>query len=224
MVLPSSISPRLRYILARLRLTSRERGGDDGGADGPDRPLHLLNEDKYVEVVLERLQEEVELPLFQELEEVKLKPSIFGLMCKELVVAQCIDLFASNRHHQLPRYYSVYVDDRAALGHNAFAYVWDPGVCLYANPPWTLIVRVLDKIAKDGSRVLLVTPHWQEAPWYELLLELTVRSYEWRGKLYLTEGGNLQPIPKWHTLFSYVVGKRRVLTEAELAEELAGEQ
>ena len=55
---------------------------------------------------------------------------------------------------------------------------------------------VLAKIAEDGSRVLLVTPHWQEAPWYELLLELTVRSYEWRGKLYLTEGGNLRPIPK----------------------------
>ena len=49
------------------------------------------------------------------------------------------------------------MDDRAALGHNAFAYVWDTGVCLYANPPYTLIGRVLDKIAKDSSRVLLVT-------------------------------------------------------------------
>ena len=85
-------------------------------------------------------------------------------MCKELVVAPCIDLFASNRHHQLPRYYSVYADDSTALGQNAFACVWDPGVCLYANPSWTLIGRVLTKIAEDGSRVLLVTPHWKEAP------------------------------------------------------------
>ena len=84
--------------------------------------------------------------------------------------------------------------------------------------------RVLAKIAEDGSSVLLVTSHWQEAPWYELLLKLTVRSYEWRGKLYLTEGGNLRPIPKWHTLFSYVVGKRRVLTKEERAEEFAEEQ
>ena len=83
--------------------------------------------------------------------------------------------------------------------------------------------EVLAKISEDGSRVLLVTPHWQEAPWNELLLELTVMSYEWRGKLYLTEGGNLRPIPKWFTLFSYVVGKRLVLTKAELAEELAVE-
>ena len=55
-------------------------------------------------------------------------------------------------------------------------------------------------------------------------MELTVRSYEWRGKLYLTEGWNLRPITKWYTLFSYVVGKRRVLTKDELAKELAGEQ
>ena len=82
---------------------------------------------------------------------------------------------------------------------------------------------VLTKIAEDGSRVLLVKPHLKEAPWYELLMELTVRSYEWRGRLYLIEGGNLRPIPKWYTLFSYVVGKRRVWTKAELAEELAGE-
>ena len=76
-------------------MTSRERRSDEGGAESPDPPLHALSDDKYVEVVLERLHEDVELPLFQELEEVKLKPSIFGLMCKELVVAPCIDLFAS---------------------------------------------------------------------------------------------------------------------------------
>ena len=132
-------------------MTSRELRGDEGGAESPDPPLHVLSEDKYREVVLERLQGEVELPLFQELEEVKLKPSIFVLMCKELVVAPCIDLFASYRHHQLPRFYSAYADDSTALGQNAFAYVWDPGVCLYANPPWTLIGRVLLRLRKMGQ-------------------------------------------------------------------------
>ena len=51
---------------------------------------------------------------------------------------------------------------------------------MYANPTWKLIRKALDKIAKEGARVLLVTPHWKEAPWYGLLKELTVRSYEWR--------------------------------------------
>ena len=111
-------------------------------------PLYGLSEDKYGEVVLKRLVEEVKLHVFQELEEVKLKPSIFGLMCKELVVAPCIDLFASHKHHQLPRYYSAHENDPEAQGQNAFDYVWDPCVCLYANPPWTLIWKVLNKIAK----------------------------------------------------------------------------
>ena len=43
------------------------------------------------------------------------------------------------------------------------------------------------------------------------------------GEIIFEGGGNLRQIPKWFTLFSYVVGKRRVLTKAELAEELAGE-
>ena len=97
-------------------MDSRDGRGDTGGADCPDAPLHVLSEDKYGEVVLERLPEEVELPVFQEVEEVKLKPSIFRLMCKELVVGPCIDLFASHMHHQLPRYYSAYEDDPEALG------------------------------------------------------------------------------------------------------------
>ena len=134
------------------------------------------------------------------------------------MIAPYIDLFASHRHHQLPRYYSSYPDDPGALAQNAFAYLWDA-----PNPQWTLIGIVLDKIAKEGARVLLVTLHWNEAPWYGLLQELTVRCYEWRVRLYLTEGGNLPPIPKWFTLFSYVVGERRVLTEEELTTELAGE-
>ena len=63
-------------------MDSRGGGSDGGGgAESPDPPLHVLSEDKYGEVVLERLPGEVELPMFQELEEVKLKPSIFGLMC-----------------------------------------------------------------------------------------------------------------------------------------------
>ena len=48
-------------------------------------------------------------------------------------MAPCIDLFASYKHHQLPRYYSAYEEDYEALGHKAFAYFWDPGICLYLN-------------------------------------------------------------------------------------------
>ena len=50
-----------------------------------------------------------------------------------------------------------------------------------------------------------------------------MRSYEWIGRLHLTEAVNLRPIPKWFTLFSYVVGERKFSTAEEMATELAGE-
>ena len=69
----------------------------------PTRRCMRCKEDQYGEVVLERVVEEVELPGFQELEEVKLQSAIFNMLCKELAVAPCSDLFAS-WNHQLPRY------------------------------------------------------------------------------------------------------------------------
>ena len=48
-------------------MASMEGSGDTGGADSPNPSLHVLSEDKYGEVVLERLPEEVELPVFQKL-------------------------------------------------------------------------------------------------------------------------------------------------------------
>ena len=36
-------------------MTSRKRRGDEGGAESPDPPLHVQSEDKYGEVVMERL-------------------------------------------------------------------------------------------------------------------------------------------------------------------------
>ena len=50
--LPSSISPRLRDILARSQMASRGGSDGGGGAESPDPPLHVLSEDKYGEVVL----------------------------------------------------------------------------------------------------------------------------------------------------------------------------
>ena len=43
------------------------------------------------------------------------------------------------------------------------------------------------------------------------------------GEVIFDGGWELATYSKWYTLFSYVVGKRRVLTKEELAEELAGE-
>ena len=80
-------------------------------------------------------------------------------------------------------------------------------MCLYANPPWSLIALVLEKVCRDKSRLLLVTPNWPDAMWFPLLARLAVRQKEWKGKLYLSEEGKLRPVPRWTTLFTYLVGR-----------------
>ena len=69
----------------------------------------------------------------------------------------------------------------------------------------------------------MLAPYCKEALWYAVLVALNGRSYDWREKLYLTEGGHLRQIPKRFTLLSYVVGRRQWLTKVELSTELAGE-
>ena len=42
-------------------------------------------------------------------------------------------------------------------------------------PPFALIDKVLNKVQKEKSTLLLITPAWQTQSWYPLLLQLTVR-------------------------------------------------
>ena len=94
----------------------------------------------------------------------KLDPLIFRLVCEKFDFYPKMDLFASEKHHQLRRYYSVNSEDFGAMGMNAFNYHWDPRIQLYANPPWTLIWKMLAKIWNYQATVLVVTPEFTRAP------------------------------------------------------------
>ena len=136
-------------------------------------------------------------------------PTIFVAMCQNFNVKPAIDLFASARHHQLPRYYSVDRKDSRAEGYNAFNFLWTPDIMLYINPPWTLLDEVMDKIIRDGSRCLLVTPYWPEKDWYRKLRTLKRDRRYWSQPLYLKEHGRMQRAPRWDTVFTYIPGDRR---------------
>jgi len=43
------------------------------------------------------------------------------------------------------------------MSRNAFVYVWSSEICLYTNPPVSIIGEVLQNITMDKSRVMLVT-------------------------------------------------------------------
>ena len=74
-----------------------------------------------------------------------LNPFIFREARKQLGFKPSVDLFASADHHQLPRYFSQY-DDPMAAGTDAFSIYWNTEEKPYANPPWQLLSKVLEKL------------------------------------------------------------------------------
>jgi len=145
-------------------------------------------------------------PSFEPSEDVMMYPTIFLAMCKNSSVQPEVDLFASHRQHQLPRYYSVDPNDQYAEGYNAFNFRWTPEVTVYVNPPWSLLDEVVDKIIQDGTRVLLVTPCWPEEQLYRKLRKLRRERRYWRKPLYLDDSGRLQRAPAWATVFTFTPG------------------
>ena len=71
-------------------------------------------------------------------------------------------MFASDFHHQLPRYYAM-EDDPKAAGKDAFKGNWLVENNPYINPPWLLIPNCLEKVIADQAVVMLVVPKWEDA-------------------------------------------------------------
>ena len=82
-----------------------------------------------------------------------------------------LHLFASTFIFQLPGYCS-----RCPVALvwriDVLSFLWT-NLHLYAFPPFSLLPRILDKIAQDGAELLLVAP-WPQRPWFPRLLHLLV--------------------------------------------------
>ena len=61
---------------------------------------------------------------------------------------------------------------------NAFSFFWKAMGLAYANPPFSLLAKVLTKIAYEGGRVVMCTPDCgcsgEHAYWRQLLDPMTV--------------------------------------------------
>ena len=79
-----------------------------------------------------------------------------------------IDLFASRLTHQLPRFFSWRPDPQAEAV-DAFQQDWSQ-LRGYANPPWCLVGRVLNKVRTQQAQLVLVAPVWRGQSWYPVLL------------------------------------------------------
>ena len=133
----------------------------------------------------------------------RLHPRVFHKVCKLFNFKPEVDLFASSLNAQLPAYCS-WRADRKSLG-NAWALTWDRPA--WANPPWQLIQRVLNKVVRDHSTLLVCLPVWRSAPWWGLLTQLQASPlYVLQGRLYSDPAGRPLPAPRWRTLFTVLRG------------------
>lgn len=84
-----------------------------------------------------------------------------------------IDLFASNINKKCIKYVS-WGRDPDSYAIDAFTITWTD-VFFYAFPPFSQILRVLNKIIYDKAEGVIVVPLWEGQPWYPIFLKLLKR-------------------------------------------------
>ena len=100
-----------------------------------------------------------------------LHPVLFRLLEKRFGPFS-IDRFATNLNSQLPRFNSRFWEPNSE-GVNALAQDWSLENN-YANPPWALIPRVLQKVVADQAECTLIAPIFPAQPWFQTLQTLKV--------------------------------------------------
>ena len=90
-------------------------------------------------------------------------PRMFGKVNQRTGPLQ-VDLFASSLTNQLRDYVS-WRPNPGAMAIDPFTLNWTKFKG-YANPPWSLVERVLTHIRNQKSRVILIAPIWRSQAWY----------------------------------------------------------
>ena len=129
----------------------------------------------------------------------------FHRVCNHFQFFPTVDLFASQLNHQIQRYCS-WSKDHLSLG-NAYALDWAPELP-WANPPFSQVHRMLDKIVRDQAMVLVCLPVWPSQSWWgRLQLMQVVPPLIVKGQgLFRNPKGVIQDAPRWATLFTVVRG------------------
>lgn len=95
------------------------------------------------------------------------------LMRLQVKVPPSVDCFADGDFHLVPRWWgpgsSEYVD--------AFEAPWSEETLLFINAPFKVLEQVVDKIADELAKAILICPHWPSRPFLKKASTMTVRKY-----------------------------------------------
>jgi hypothetical protein len=123
------------------------------------------------------------------------------------------DMFASRSHHVCPQFVISPQEARLCPGYrgevDAFSLPWGRKRGLFFNPPWKLLGRVLTKLKAEGGRGVVVAPLWPEAPFWKLLVSMSVKMVELEGCVFFDDFGRRRPVPPWRTVVAFVDARRR---------------
>ena len=130
-----------------------------------------------------------------------------------------VELFASQQQHIMQLYCSKQLN-------NAFRFFWEAMGLAYANPPFSLLAKVLTKIACEGGRVVMCTPDWgcsgEHAYWRRMLDRMTVGRVQLPdGPIYVPEDSDTaMQAPEWASFLSIVDGSLNPLPLCDLDQVL----
>ena len=102
-----------------------------------------------------------------------------------------LDAFAGPNNTQLPQFWSHTQD--------AFRQQWTGGTPIWANPPFSMLPAVLDKITHQGGHLILLAPDW--SPALPNLVALATATFLLpRASIYRLMGAKLMQPPAWRTV------------------------
>ena len=93
----------------------------------------------------------------------KLNPILFKHL-NNIWGPHTVDLFATSVNAQLPKFYT---KENSAFVHNWHS---ENG---WANPPWSVIDAVIDKVITDQATITIVTPWWPSKTWFKRLTQMS---------------------------------------------------
>ena len=109
--------------------------------------------------------------LFNDRTEWALKQHVFDKINEHFGPLQ-IDLFASTNNAKLPKFVSWHPDpDCWTL--DTFTFSWR-GLQAYVFPPFSLLIRCLEKIQHDIATCTIVAPLWPGQNWFPILLNMMI--------------------------------------------------
>lgn len=120
--------------------------------------------------------------------EFELKISAFNRIVKKFGKPD-IDLFASRVNAKCKNYVS-WKKDPQSIAVDAFTISWE-GYYFYAFPPFSLIIRVLQKMQYDQSEGIVVVPYWPTQPWFPIFNSMLVSEL-----LYLRADSSIIPVDR----------------------------